>query len=102
MTEDGFRIGVDLTAHAQQLSGVMDALAQAMDAAQQVSMPTDAYGILCQPFRMMLDPVEKYGIDALEKAVDAMDAASNEIRSTADWYQGMDDESAAAFRETEI
>jgi Excreted virulence factor EspC, type VII ESX diderm len=102
MTEDGFRIGMDLTAHSQQLSGVMDALAQAMDAARQVSMPTDAYGILCQPFRMMLDPVEKYGMDALKEAVEAMDTAANEVRSTAEWYQGMDDESAAALREIEI
>lgn len=102
MTEDGFRIGVDLTAHSQQLLGVQDALKQAMDAARQVSMPTDAYGILCQPFRMMLDPVEQYGMDALKDAAEAMDAASNEIKSTAQWYEGMDDESAAAFKETEI
>jgi uncharacterized protein YukE len=99
MTEDGFRIGVDLTAHSQQLSGVMDALQQAMDAARQVSMPTDAYGILCQPFRMMLDPVEKYGMDALKDAVEAMDAASNEIKSTAQTYQGVDQGHAATFKE---
>jgi hypothetical protein len=99
MTEDGFRIGVDLTAHSQQLSGVMDALQQAMDAARQVSMPTDAYGILCQPFRMMLDPVEKYGMDALKDAVEAMDAAANEIKSTAQTYQGVDQGHAATFKE---
>src|SRR5262245_8129005 len=99
MTNDGFRTGVDLTAHAQQLSGVMDALQQAKDAARQVSMPTDAYGILCQPFRMMLDPVEKYGMDALRDAAEAMEAASHEIKSTAQTYQAVDGGHAARFKE---
>lgn len=99
MTADGFQIGVDLTAHSQQLSGIMDSLAQAVDAARQVSMPTDAYGILCQPFRMMLDPVEKYGIDALKDAVDAMETASGQVKATATQYETMDQGHAAALRE---
>jgi hypothetical protein len=99
VTDDGFRIGVDLSAHSQQLKGVMDSLKQAMDAARQVSMPTDAYGILCQPFRMMLDPVEKFGMDALKDAAEAMDAAAEEIKSTARTYQGVDGGHAATFKE---
>lgn len=98
MTADGFQIGVDLTAHSQQLKGVMDALAQASDAARTVSMPTDAYGILCQPFRMMLDPVEKWGLDALQKAVDATETASEQVNTVAKQYQDSEDVSAKAFR----
>jgi hypothetical protein len=98
MTADGFRIGVDLTAHAQQLQGVMDALNQAVDAARTVSMPTDAYGILCQPFRMMLDPVEKWGIDALEQAVEATQTASEQVNDIAKEYQGVESDSADTFR----
>ena len=55
-------LSTDLTVHAKQLDAIGDGLQQAVDAANQVSMPTDAYGILCQPFRMMLDPVEQYGV----------------------------------------
>ena len=99
MTADGFQLGVDLGAHSQQLKGVMDALSQAADAARTVSMPTDAYGILCQPFRMMLDPVEKWGLDALQKAVDATEAASDQVQAVAKTYQETEQESSAQFRE---
>ncbi|HEX6355734.1 type VII secretion target [Actinophytocola sp.] len=99
MTADGFQIGVDLSAHSQQLKGVMDALSQAADAARTVSMPTDAYGILCQPFRMMLDPVEQWGLDALQKAVDATETASDQVQAVAKTYEENEQESAAQFRE---
>ena len=99
MTADGFQLGTDLSAHSQQLKGVMDALSQAVDAARTVSMPTDAYGILCQPFRMMLDPVEQWGLDALRKAVDATDTASDQVQSIAKSYQESEQDYSASFRE---
>ncbi|WP_326957846.1 type VII secretion target [Amycolatopsis sp. NBC_01286] len=79
-------LSTDLTAHAKQLDAIGDGLQQAVDAANQVSMPTDAYGILCQPFRMLLDPVEQYGIDALKDAVQAMTAVSGKVRGAAAAY----------------
>ncbi|OLF10140.1 ESX-1 secretion-associated protein [Actinophytocola xinjiangensis] len=99
MATDGFRIGVDLTAHSQQLKGVMDALAEAAEAARTVSMPTDAYGILCQPFRMMLDPVEQKGIDAINDAVAAAEAASNEVNAAAKEYESREETSSMRFKE---
>jgi hypothetical protein len=92
MATGGFEIGADLDAHARQLDGVTDSLRQAVDAANQVSMPTDAYGILCQPFRMLLDPVEQFGIDALTKAVEAMDSVATDVRTAAKSYQGAEDD----------
>jgi hypothetical protein len=80
-------LSTDLTAHAKQLDAIGDGLQQAVDAANQVSMPTDAYGILCQPFRMLLDPVEQYGIDALKDAVQAMTAVSGKVREAAAAYR---------------
>jgi hypothetical protein len=99
MSNDGFSVGIDLSAHSQQLKGVMDALSQAVDAARTVSMPTDAYGILCQPFRMMLDPVEQWGLDALQEAVDATDTAADQVQAVARTYQETEQESSAQFRE---
>lgn len=77
----------------------MDALSEAVEAARTVSMPTDAYGILCQPFRMMLDPVEQKGLDALNDAVSATERASNEMNSTARSYQDSEETSSARFEE---
>ncbi|MEC3979851.1 type VII secretion target [Amycolatopsis sp. H20-H5] len=98
MTAAGFEVGADLTAHAGQLDGVTDALRQAVDAANQVSMPTDAYGILCQPFRALLDPVEEYGLNALKEAVSAMESAAGKVRTAAQAYQGVDNDFAAQMK----
>jgi hypothetical protein len=94
---ESFEIGADLSSHAQQLDGVTDLLRQAIDAARQVSMPTDAYGILCQPFRMMLDPVEQYGIDALNDAVTAMESVAGGVRRSVENYQNLDEGWASNF-----
>ncbi|PSL56995.1 excreted virulence factor EspC (type VII ESX diderm) [Saccharothrix carnea] len=50
--------------HAGQVRGQGGVLAQALDAARQVSMSADAYGVLCRPFTLMLDPLEKWGVEA--------------------------------------
>ncbi|CAM2980175.1 type VII secretion target [Saccharomonospora xinjiangensis] len=91
MPQGGFEVGADLDAHATQLDAVVDQLTQALEAAQQVSMPTDAYGILCQPFRMMLDPVEQFGIDALSDSVEAMQATADKVRKAAEQYRTTDE-----------
>lgn len=97
MSNGGFEVGSDLTAHASQIDGVTDALRTAADAARQVSMPTDAYGILCQPFRMLLDPVEQYGIDAINDAVTAMEAVGEKVRKSAKAYQDYEDDAVSTI-----
>ncbi|PRX46536.1 excreted virulence factor EspC (type VII ESX diderm) [Prauserella shujinwangii] len=98
MTHGGFEVDGDLDAHAGQLDDCTGMLRQAADAARQVSMPTDAYGILCQPFRMLLDPVEQYGIDALDEAVTAMEAAADKVRTAARRYRGTEEGFRSALR----
>ncbi|WP_020664901.1 type VII secretion target [Amycolatopsis benzoatilytica] len=98
MAPRGYEIGSDLEAHARQLDGIADALKQAVDAANQVSMPTDAYGILCQPFRMMLDPVENYGVTALQNTVAAMDAQAQKVRDAAKAYHSYESEAAGSMK----
>ncbi|GAA3462178.1 type VII secretion target [Saccharothrix longispora] len=88
----GFEIVADnLDAHGKQLTDLGTRLQGAVDAARAVSMPTDAYGIICQPFRMMLDPVEQWGLDALQGAVGAMEAAGESVRDTVAQYREMED-----------
>lgn len=73
--------------HAEQVQGQGDVLAQALDAARQVSMSADAYGVLCRPFALMLDPLEKWGVEALSQAAEALDAMAESLRATAEVYE---------------
>lgn len=99
MTSGGFEVTSDvLEAHAKALEGLHGRLQSAVDAANTVSMPTDAYGIICQPFRMMLDPVEQWGLDALKGAAEAMDATSKKVAATAKQYQAVEDQIANALK----
>jgi hypothetical protein len=88
----------ELDGHSKQLLDLSDRLQTAIDAAKQVSMPTDAYGILCQPFRLMLDPVEQWGLDALQGAVDAVGATSEQMKTTAQGYHKLDQGGANTVR----
>ena len=60
-------------------------------------MPTDAYGILCQPFRMLLDPVEEHGIEALTESVKAMQAQADKVRRAAEAYRATEDAHAESL-----
>ncbi|SDG91348.1 Excreted virulence factor EspC, type VII ESX diderm [Lentzea fradiae] len=99
MTSGGFQVTSDvLEAHAKALEGLHGRLQAAVDAANTVSMPTDAYGIICQPFRMLLDPVEQWGTDALKGVAEAMDATSKKVTDTAKQYQTVEDQIANSLK----
>ncbi|MFI6102492.1 type VII secretion target [Lentzea sp. NPDC051213] len=95
----GFNVTSDvLEAHAKALEGLHGRLQGAVDAANTVSMPTDAYGIICQPFRMLLDPVEQWGMNALKGVADAMDSTAKKVTETAKHYQQVEDQIANAMK----
>ncbi|WP_433274624.1 type VII secretion target [Actinosynnema sp. CS-041913] len=95
----GFEIVADtLDGHGKQLSDLSSRIQTAVDAAKTVSMPTDAYGIICQPFRMMLDPVEQWGLDALQGAVEAMEAAGKAVKDTVTQYREMEESIRDSFK----
>ncbi len=99
MTAGGFNVTSDvLEGHAKALEGLHGRLQGAVDAANTVSMPTDAYGIICQPFRMLLDPVENWGLQALKGAAEAMDATAKRVTETAKHYQAVEDQIAQTMK----
>ena len=99
MTSGGFHVTSDvLEAHAKALEGLHGRLQGAVDAANTVSMPTDAYGIICQPFRMLLDPVEQWGMNALKGVAEAMDSTAKKISETAKHYQEVEDQIAKTMK----
>ncbi|WP_425470659.1 type VII secretion target [Saccharothrix australiensis] len=80
-------VPAEIREHAEQVQEQGDVLAQALDAARQVSMPSDAYGVLCQPFTFLLDPLEKWGVDALSQAASALDSMAESLKATAEVYE---------------
>ena len=61
-----------LRKHGGTVHGLTDRLQGALDAARLVSMPADAYGILCQPFARLLNPLEDAGLDVLDGGVEGI------------------------------
>src|SRR5687767_982172 len=99
MTSGGFNVTSDvLEAHAKALEGLHGRLQGAVDAANTVSMPIDAYGLICQPFRMLLDPVEQWGMDALKGVAEAMDSTAKRVTETAKHYQAVEDQIANTLK----
>lgn len=86
-----------LRAHASKVDGVVDQLNTAVDASQEVTLASDAYGILCQPFAMLLDPVEQHGVETLKKAVEALRDTAENVRGAAEDYQSVDDGNSDAI-----
>ncbi|MER7012396.1 ESX-1 secretion-associated protein [Saccharopolyspora sp. NPDC000359] len=82
----------NLRTHASKVDTVVDQLNVAVDASQQVKLDNGAYGVLCQPFAALIDMVEQKGVDALTKAVEAMEQVAEEVRGAAEDYQSVDDD----------
>ncbi|MCS7476774.1 ESX-1 secretion-associated protein [Umezawaea endophytica] len=95
---DGFGLVTgELRAHASRLNGIRDQLTAALDAARTVSLPTEAYGQICQFFPPVVDPVEQSGMDAIAEAITSMEFTATEMRQTAEQYQAVDDANRQAF-----
>jgi hypothetical protein len=86
-----------LAAHGRRLEAVRSALGQALDAARTVSLPGDAYGVICQFFPPLIDPVEASGMDTLSAGVDAVARAIDGVVTTAAEYQRVEDGNRESF-----
>ena len=94
----GYEVITDaLVAHATSLGRVHDQLATALDAAQQVSMPRDAYGVICQFFPPMIDPIEQSGVDALSSSVESVNDTITAVTDTARDYDAVETTNAGSF-----
>jgi Excreted virulence factor EspC, type VII ESX diderm len=86
-----------LVGHATNLGRVHDQLATALGAAQQVSMPRDAYGVICQFFPPMIDPIEQSGVDALSAGVQSVTDTAGAVNQTARDYDAVETTNASSF-----
>jgi hypothetical protein len=84
---DGFEVlSGELETHATRISGFADRLGAAADAANQVAMNDSAFGVVCQPFAMILNPFEQQGVQALRQAVESMGEVGRKVKDTAKSY----------------
>ncbi|HET9144406.1 type VII secretion target [Actinophytocola sp.] len=99
---DGYEVLTsELDAHAGRVDGLTDRLRTAVDAAQQVTMNNDAYGVVCQPFAQMLQPFEELGVRTLQQGVDALSDTARKVRDTALSYTSTETTGAATYRSLE-
>ncbi|WP_412744020.1 type VII secretion target [Krasilnikovia sp. MM14-A1004] len=85
MSADGlvqFPIDVVLR-HAGEVTQVSEAMRTAQSAVHQVSMDSQAYGVICQFLPALLTPVFDLGVDALRGSVEALQETAAGLRGAA-------------------
>jgi uncharacterized protein YukE len=87
----------ELTAHAGKVDGLTDRMRTAVDAANTVTMNNDAYGVVCQPFALLLQPFEELGVRTLRQAADALTDSAKKVRDTATSYTTTDNAQGVVF-----
>ncbi|MGH3845859.1 MAG: type VII secretion target [Pseudonocardiaceae bacterium] len=87
-----------LTDHAGKVDGIADRLAQAADAAGQMSLASDAYGALCMDLALHLDPLQAVGALALYACGKQLSTTADGIRITARDYAALEDANALALQ----
>jgi Excreted virulence factor EspC, type VII ESX diderm len=92
----------ELQAHAARVDGLVDRLRAAVDAASQVTMNDSAYGVICQPFAMLLQPFEQMGVNALNQAATTVRESAAGVRDTARVYDTTEGTEATRFGRIDV
>ncbi|NJC83982.1 type VII secretion target [Planosporangium mesophilum] len=80
--------------HAGSVDQVSEAVETARSAVREVTMDTQAYGLLCQFLPALLSPVFELGAEALHSSVDALRETAADLRTAAVNTVGTDVSSA--------
>ncbi|WP_367130332.1 type VII secretion target [Saccharothrix sp. HUAS TT1] len=87
----------EIGALAGRVEGLADRLRTAADAARTVAMNDSAYGVVCQPFAMLLQPFEDMGVQALVKAAETVSDNAAKLRETSRAYDDQESGESARF-----
>jgi len=88
----------DLQTHVQAVTQVAATVGQALSAAQQVTLGTGAYGMICGPlFVPIVQAVSSPGIVTLNVAQQAMNTIAQNLRQTITSYQAVEQTNAGSF-----
>lgn len=88
----------ELDTHAGKVDGFAERMRTAVDAARQVTMDNSAYGVICQPFALLLQPFEEMGVRALEQAAESITETAGKVREAAAAYTASEGETSAAVK----
>ncbi|MFJ6673309.1 type VII secretion target [Actinosynnema sp. NPDC091369] len=87
----------EIGALAGRVEGLADRLRTAADAARTVAMNDSAYGVVCQPFAMLLQPFEEMGVQALTTAAETVSDNAAKLRETSRAYDDQETGESARF-----
>ncbi|MEU5692461.1 type VII secretion target [Actinosynnema sp. NPDC020468] len=95
----GYRVTTsELETHAASVRRVSDTLGQALDAARQVTLGVQAYGLISGPlFVPIVTPGGLIGQATLELAQQAMNDVAKEITDTAAHYDAVEKSAVKGF-----
>lgn len=98
MTSSFQVVSDELRAHASHLDALGDRLNTAVSAASQVSMDTEAYGIICSFVPPIVNvTTQQHATDALNAAVEGMSGTADNLRSAATSYDDQEGSNASPF-----
>ncbi|KAA2265094.1 hypothetical protein F0L68_05385 [Solihabitans fulvus] len=99
MTDGGYQVSTgQLQSHATSVQQVAATLGQALSAAQQVALSTQAYGMICGPlFVPIVMAVSAPGVAALQLAQQSINSVADEVKNTAAHYETVDQSNSASF-----
>lgn len=80
-----------LRQHARKIDDFAGRLAQAVDAAREVSLPSDAYGVACLDLPMLLNPLQYLGMAALDRGRKQLSTSASAVEDAAAEYTAVDD-----------
>ncbi|WP_026424591.1 type VII secretion target [Actinokineospora inagensis] len=95
---EGYGVLVDeLGAHARRLDALNDRLTQAVDAANQVTLGNQAYGVICQFFVPIVHMVSQPGVDSIREAATTMGDTAHAVNDTATSYANTESANTQPF-----
>jgi Excreted virulence factor EspC, type VII ESX diderm len=98
MPDGGYGVLPDeLRSHASRLDGLRDRLDTALDAANQVSLGDQAYGVICSFFVPVVHAVSDPGVTALRDGATSMGDTATGVRTTATSYDNVEASNTRPF-----
>ena len=95
---DGYGVLVDeLGAHASRLDALHDKLDQALRAANQVNLGSQAYGQICQFFVPIVQSVSAPAAESIGESAQTMTATAQGVRDTAGSYTNTEQANTSPF-----
>ncbi|MEV6906769.1 type VII secretion target [Amycolatopsis sp. NPDC051071] len=99
---EGYQVLHDeLATHAGKADGLADRMGTAVEAANTVTMNDSAYGVICRPFAMLLQPFEEMGVKALRTAAESLAETAAKVREAAKTYQDREGGTVDAIKKAE-